>query len=102
MRKRKSTLKIVGEEQCKMHKITANALEKLADKTQQSRQGNMAKYNVKVHFRKAELYATLTITKTLILIEPDDVKRHGIFLPNLNLKNTTNLGQEAEYFIEVK
>jgi hypothetical protein len=71
-------------------------------KTQQSRQGNMAKYNVKVHFRKAELYATLTITKTLILIEPDDVKRHGIFLPNLNLKNTTNLGQEAEYFIEVK
>jgi 3-methyladenine DNA glycosylase AlkD len=34
MRKRKSTLKIVGEEQCKMQKITANALEKLADSIQ--------------------------------------------------------------------
>jgi 3-methyladenine DNA glycosylase AlkD len=34
MRKRKSTLKIVGEEQCKMQKITANALEKIADSIQ--------------------------------------------------------------------
>jgi 3-methyladenine DNA glycosylase AlkD len=34
MRKRKSTLEIVGEEQCKIKKITANALEKLADSIQ--------------------------------------------------------------------
>jgi hypothetical protein len=34
MRKRKSTLKIVGEEQCKMQKITANALEKITDSIQ--------------------------------------------------------------------